>query len=271
MTTSIWTHLGRVHVPRGRAPSRHAERGRHSSKRHRPARRASCYHRSETPNRMRLGFGDFVVDFPARELRRAQSRVHVEPKALDFLELLIQSRPRVVPKAEILERLWPSTFVSESSLSRLAAELRAALGDDARSPRFIRTVHRRGYAFVGPVEEVASASRLPPAPLPCRLLFGERVLALQAGENLVGRGDEARSGSIRPRSRVSTRGSPSRDPRQRSRTSEARTAPSSVAGGSRAPPSFRMATSCASAPCCWCSGVIRRHARPRRSRSDAPE
>ena len=138
---------------------------------------------------MRLGFDDFVVDFAARELRRAQRQVHLEPKALDFLELLILSRPRVVKKAEILDRLWPSTFVSESSVSRLAAELRRALGDDARSPRFIRTVHRTGYAFVGQVED--TAPRLAPAaPPPCRLRLGERVLALRRGENLLGRGDE---------------------------------------------------------------------------------
>jgi len=140
---------------------------------------------------MRFGFDDFVVDFSARELRRAGTPVHLEPKALDFLELLIGSRPRVVTKAEILERLWPSTFVSESSVSRLAAELRAALGDDARSPRWIRTVHRKGYSFIGPVEDVGGPARLPGGPPSCRLQFGERVLALQPGENLVGRGDEA--------------------------------------------------------------------------------
>jgi DNA-binding winged helix-turn-helix (wHTH) protein len=140
---------------------------------------------------MRFGFDDFVVDFPARELRRGGRPVHLEPKTLDFLELLIGSRPRVLAKAEILERLWPSTFVSESSLSRLVAELRAALGDDARSPRLIRTVHRKGYSFVGPVEELGGPARLPAGPPPCRLLFGERVLSLQPGENLVGRGDEA--------------------------------------------------------------------------------
>jgi DNA-binding winged helix-turn-helix (wHTH) protein len=138
---------------------------------------------------MRLGFGDLVVDFAGRELHRGQRPIHLEPKALDLLELLILSRPRVVTKAEILERLWPSTFVSESSVSRLTAELRGALGDDARSPRFIRTVHRRGYAFVGPAEDLAAPlARI--APLPCRLRFGERVLALGAGENLLGRGDE---------------------------------------------------------------------------------
>lgn len=139
---------------------------------------------------MRFGFDDFVVDFSARELKWKQSQVHLEPKALDFLELLIRSRPRVVPKAEILERLWPSIFVSESSVSRLAAEVRAALGDDARSPRFIRTVHRTGYAFVGPLTDLTGRAGVTAGPPPCRLLFGERVLPLQPGENLVGRGEE---------------------------------------------------------------------------------
>jgi DNA-binding winged helix-turn-helix (wHTH) protein len=140
---------------------------------------------------MPFSFADCVVDFPAREIWRAGRPVHLEPKALDFLELLIGSRPRVLAKAEILERLWPSTFVSESSVSRLAAELRAALGDDARSPRLIRTVHGKGYSFVAAVEELRGPVPLPAGPPRCRLLFGERILPLQPGENLLGRGDEA--------------------------------------------------------------------------------
>lgn len=138
---------------------------------------------------MRYDFGDCLVDLSARELTRGGRRVHLAPKALRMLELLIESRPRVLTKQELHERLWPQTFVSDSSLARLAAELRAALGDDARSPRFVRTAHRIGYAFIGSVDATrgaaarASGSR-------CRLLLGERVLALELGENLVGRGDD---------------------------------------------------------------------------------
>jgi hypothetical protein len=88
-----------------------------------------------------------------------------------------------------MDRLWPNEFVAESSLPRLVAELRAALGDDARDSRFIRTLHTFGYAFCAEVTSEAPATR---SEADCRLIWGERQIALVNGENLLGRGAEVR-------------------------------------------------------------------------------
>src|SRR5262245_59427439 len=116
---------------------------------------------------MRLAFGDCVFDTGSRELLRGGARQELSPKAFQFLELLLEARPRVLTKQELQDRLWPDAFVSESSLPRLAAEARAAIGDDAREGRLLRTVHRYGYAFSG--EATVSEAR-PPALSVCRLL-----------------------------------------------------------------------------------------------------
>lgn len=102
--------------------------------------------------------GDCTIDRDRRLVVRQGRAVHVSPKAFELLELLIEARPRVVSKAELLRRLWPDTFVVEANLSNLVAELRAALGDSARDPQWVRTVHGFGYGFEGgPPEASATA------------------------------------------------------------------------------------------------------------------
>ena len=95
---------------------------------------------------MRVRFGTFVFDPVTRELLRGDVRVPISPKAFDLLSLLIAQR-KAMAKNELQERLWPTTFVVEKNLANLIGEIRAALGDDPSNPRFIRTVHRFGYAF----------------------------------------------------------------------------------------------------------------------------
>ena len=84
-----------------------------------------------------------------RQLTRAGREIHLEPKAFELLSALVLERPKALSKADLQERLWPGTFVAEANLSNLVAEIRAALGDPARAPLFVRTVHRFGYAFCG--------------------------------------------------------------------------------------------------------------------------
>jgi DNA-binding winged helix-turn-helix (wHTH) protein len=139
--------------------------------------------------RVRLRFGECVLDTEARELRRGGVPRELSPKGLQFLELLLSSRPRAIAKQEIHETLWPETFVSDSSLARLASEVRSAIGDDARHPQLLRTVHRHGYAFSGTVAVGPADAGSRPAP--CRLVWGERQIPLLEGENLLGRGSEA--------------------------------------------------------------------------------
>jgi DNA-binding winged helix-turn-helix (wHTH) protein len=134
---------------------------------------------------MRFVFGDCVFDLGTRQLVRAGQAVHVSPKALELLHLLMESRPNAVAKAAIHDRLWPATFVSESNLSTLVTELRQALGDDAREPRHLRTVHGFGYAFCG---EAAEPGAVAPSPrVALRLVLGTREIPLGQGENVLGR------------------------------------------------------------------------------------
>lgn len=138
---------------------------------------------------MRLRFGECELDADARELRLAGVPRQLSPKALQLLELLIERRPRPVAKQEIHERLWPDSFVSDSSLARLAFEVRTAIGDDARKPRLVRTLHGHGYAFAGAVAVESPQATARPAPW--RLLWGERRIPLLQGDNVLGRGGEA--------------------------------------------------------------------------------
>jgi DNA-binding winged helix-turn-helix (wHTH) protein len=138
---------------------------------------------------LRLRFGRCLLDTDARELRRDGAAQQLSPKAFQFLELLVQERPRALPKREIHERLWPDSFVSDSSLARLATEVRSALGDDARMPRHLRTIHRFGYAFSG---EATTEPGAPDGIACCRLVWAERDIPLREGENLLGRASDAR-------------------------------------------------------------------------------
>jgi len=141
---------------------------------------------------MRVSFGDCVLDLERRQLVRGDRDVHLTPKALDLLALLVAERPRAVAKTEIRDRLWPGTFVSESNLTTLVAELRAALGDAARSPRYVKTVHRFGYAFCG---SAAERSGRPPAGRRrgphFTLEWAGGEVSLHDGENVIGREEHA--------------------------------------------------------------------------------
>jgi DNA-binding winged helix-turn-helix (wHTH) protein len=141
---------------------------------------------------MRVSFGDCVLDLERRQLIRADRDVHLTPKALDLLALLVAARPRAVAKTEIRDRLWPGTFVSESNLTTLVTELRAALGDAARSPRYLKTVPRFGYAFCGTATERSGRPTAGRRPGPCFTLEWARgEVTLHDGENVIGREEGA--------------------------------------------------------------------------------
>jgi DNA-binding winged helix-turn-helix (wHTH) protein len=96
---------------------------------------------------MQVRFETFVLDSETRELLRDGRSVPLSPKAFDLLSILVADRPKAISKSDLQERLWPATFVVEKNLANLVSEIRDALGDDPARPRFIRTVHRFGYAF----------------------------------------------------------------------------------------------------------------------------
>ena len=130
---------------------------------------------------MLVRFGACTFDAVSRELRRGGEAVHLSPHAFALLERLVAARPRALSKDELLSALWPDAFVTESSLAVLVAEIRRTIADDAREPRFLRTVHGYGYAFA---DGAASASD---EDVICRIVWGPREVSLADGENLVGR------------------------------------------------------------------------------------
>jgi DNA-binding winged helix-turn-helix (wHTH) protein len=133
-------------------------------------------------------FGEFTFDTERRTLFRDDQVLHLPPKAFDLLRTLLDFRPRAVSKAELLERVWPRTFVSEDNLSTLIAAIRSALGDRQRPSRFIRTVHGFGYAFEAAATEVVRAyPDGTTSPMTYWLIVETRQVALAQGENLVGR------------------------------------------------------------------------------------
>src|SRR5262245_31756046 len=137
---------------------------------------------------MRVRFGECLLDSETRQLFARGEEVHLQPKAFQFLELLLAHRPKAVSKEDIHKHLWPGTFVSDGTLTSLLAEVRDAIGDDAHESRFVRTVHRFGYAFSGPVQE-ASGRR---SPMSGRqtvywLVRGRRRIPLEPGETIIGR------------------------------------------------------------------------------------
>ena len=136
-------------------------------------------------------FGPFMLDYGTRQLLRDSDEIHLSPKAFELLAILLDNRPRAVSKAELQERLWPSTFVEETNLAGLVAEIRRALGDSATRPVFLRTVYRFGYRFVGEVVESGAATpAAPPGPRPC-VVFGNRHAVLLEGANIIGRAPDS--------------------------------------------------------------------------------
>jgi DNA-binding winged helix-turn-helix (wHTH) protein len=135
---------------------------------------------------VRVRFGPFTVDAETRQLLRDGSEVHLSPKAFDLLCRLIEHRPRVVEKGELLGQIWPDTFVVDAGLNVLVGEIRRALSDDARQPRYVRTVHGVGYAFCGEVSDAAEPAAAP-RPIPCWLISADRTFRLQEGQNIIGR------------------------------------------------------------------------------------
>jgi len=136
-------------------------------------------------------FDRFIVDCDTRQLLRDACELHLSPKAFDLLVFLLAKRPRAISKTEMLEHLWPSTFVEETNLASLVAEIRRALGDSATTPVFLRTVYRFGYRFVGEVLESGGPTVIPSAGPRPYLVFEHRHTMLLEGSNVIGRAADA--------------------------------------------------------------------------------
>src|SRR3984885_113819 len=109
-------------------------------------------------------FDRYVLDPQNMRLTANGENRALEPKSLRLLEFLIENRDRVVPKEEILSVVWEGAAVSDNALTRAVAQIRKALDDDAKQPRYVSTVPTVGYRFDGKLMEPAEA--LPAKPLP---------------------------------------------------------------------------------------------------------
>jgi DNA-binding winged helix-turn-helix (wHTH) protein len=138
---------------------------------------------------LKVRFAEFVLDSDRRQLFQGGAEIHLQPKTFELLSLLVRSRPKALSKQHIRGQLWPDTVVGDASLTVAVAELRSALGDDAKEPCYVRTVYGFGYAFAGAVEAerpgAVSSSDVAP-----RVLWEKRIIPLVEGENVLGRDED---------------------------------------------------------------------------------
>jgi DNA-binding winged helix-turn-helix (wHTH) protein len=133
---------------------------------------------------MAIRFCDCILDPDARALVRDGVTVHLTPKAFDVLALLLSERPRALKKGEILDRVWPGTFVTDASLTRTIHEIRDAIGDERSTT--IRTVHGHGYAFAADAVEEEANSEASAAAFADRRVFGWLLVGVHSTPLLEG-------------------------------------------------------------------------------------
>jgi DNA-binding winged helix-turn-helix (wHTH) protein len=138
------------------------------------------------PDLQPIHFGEFTFDADTRQLRKGGQEIHLSPKAFELLRILIAARPRALSKQELQTALWPDAFVTEANLPTLAKEVRAALGEDPRHPRFIRTLHGFGYAFAA--SEPRAIDNRTDATF---WVMGDSPVRLNTGTNILGRDPDA--------------------------------------------------------------------------------
>src|SRR5689334_339034 len=111
-------------------------------------------------------FGDFIVDTDQKVLLRQDKALPLTPKLFETLLILVENSGRIVRKEQFMERLWPHTFVEEANLTSNIQQLRKSLGDNARQPRYIETVTKRGYRFIANVQRVEATNGVNNAAVP---------------------------------------------------------------------------------------------------------
>ena len=169
-------------------------------------------------NEQRIIFDSFSLDLVNECLWQGSKAIKLRPKAFAVLNYLLERPGQLVTKEELLNSIWPETFVSDAVLKVTIRQLREALDDDPKSSRFIETAHRRGYRFIGqiaeseqvtPNQEVGSVRTIPSSHLPAedscwgfvgrdealtrmrswlqKMLEGERQIIFVTGEAGIGK------------------------------------------------------------------------------------
>jgi DNA-binding winged helix-turn-helix (wHTH) protein/predicted ATPase len=143
-------------------------------------------------NEKRIIFEPFSLDLANECLWRGSRAIKLRPKAFAVLDYLLGRPGQLVTKEKLLDAVWPETFVGEAVLKVAIRQIREALADDPKSPRFIETAHRRGYRFIGQIAEsgqepaddqeirsnkAVSGSALPAADSPQRVVGRDQALS----------------------------------------------------------------------------------------------
>jgi DNA-binding winged helix-turn-helix (wHTH) protein len=110
---------------------------------------------------LRYLFEDFVLDTDRRELHRGADLFSITPQVFDLLDYLIDNRNRVVSKDDLVSAVWNGRIVSDAALTTRLNAARAAIGDDGVKQRLIKTMPRKGFRFVGTVQEVKTSTGQP--------------------------------------------------------------------------------------------------------------
>lgn len=138
---------------------------------------------------MQFNFEDFVVDVPARELRQDGRPIGMEPKVFDFLTYLISTSEKVSTRDEIIAHVWDGRIVSDTTISTCVKAARKVLNDDGQAQRLIKTVHGRGFRFVGTFHQTpraVSPSEFKPSVLVMPMMVTDHDPSRQAiADNLV--------------------------------------------------------------------------------------
>lgn len=108
----------------------------------------------EKPDAPRYRFDEFVLDVSDRQLWRGGTRIDLNARYFDALVLLVRERGQLVGKDQFFDEVWHDVVVSDSALTQCIKEIRKQLGDDASNPRYIQTVPRHGYRFIGPADSL---------------------------------------------------------------------------------------------------------------------
>jgi tetratricopeptide (TPR) repeat protein/DNA-binding winged helix-turn-helix (wHTH) protein len=105
--------------------------------------------------------GNIEIDTGQGCLKRSGQEQFLRQQSFDVLLYLLEQRQRLVAKEELIETIWRNTAVTDNALVQCIVEIRKALGDDSRHPRFIKTIPKLGYRFIAPVEEHSPANNGP--------------------------------------------------------------------------------------------------------------
>ena len=144
------------------------------------------------PSSQGFRIGDWQVFPKLNRISRNQDTVHLEPRLMELLVYFSHHPGKVLSKNDIIDTVWNQQIVANSALSKSLALLRRAIGDDARRPTYIETIHKRGYRLIAEIEGLESIEEVADEVATGNFVrVGEREIVLHEGENTIGRMPEA--------------------------------------------------------------------------------